>query len=264
MINQNYNNDYSVIATKVNGNLYISYGDNASIKKTIGTEIKFYNNLITKFFTRLLNQSMDVAINGKIYTVNKESFKKHIVFAGLIKPNLKDFKTLNYTTVIQQNHDQIEFNKTSMSEIISEKKQKKLSIKLIHAIKNHQTQRAIDLINKGASFDKMIYFPHSNGTSYFTDKKEANKFTVHRAKGIDTYSNYDVLTFYGTTALAMSVHCHNDKISQFIFREKKQCINVDSHITFEADKSGAGVAVVRKVEVLKMNKTDLEFQLNIV
>ncbi|MDP1880619.1 MAG: hypothetical protein Q8K60_06740 [Parachlamydiaceae bacterium] len=229
--NYSRNENHSVLTTKHNGDLYVIYGDNSSIKKTIGSEISVYNNFISKFFARLFDKSMEIAINDKFFTVDKNSFKNHFNQLGITDVEIKEFKTLNYGTFIQQNHHRINLNQTKMSDIISDKKRKNLSIKLIKAINENKTDRALKLINKGAHFDQMTYF--SNYNNYYSTKK--NHVHSHTKHYSELYSrNYS--SFYGMTALSLSVYRSNKIVSEFIYNAKKGCTNTDIYVTYEPNQ----------------------------
>jgi len=161
----------------------------AADNKYIGS-VNTYNNFFTRFFAWVSKSSMQVNFDGKTRIVNKVSY-------------LNLVNTLTGTDVkIQNIKDHILFRKTvkngnlltsksTMRDNISEKSRYKLFKKLARAISLGETQKACQMIGKGAALDRAYYdrgykYPSFNHDTDSLSSESRYNFSVTRGTPILT------------------------------------------------------------------------------
>jgi hypothetical protein len=170
-------------------NIYTTISDGqthiAADTKYIGT-VSSYNNSISKFFASLFGLSVNVNFDGKIRSLNKESYK-------YLLHNL----TQNKTTTIGQHtlfrsvaeNVALPVNNLKMRDVISSTDKHSLFRKLAQAISRGETQRALMLIGKGAEVDNEYFDRSPISPSFYRDSdglssESKYQFTVFKAPPI--------------------------------------------------------------------------------
>lgn len=142
----------------VNGRLHIA--NDAHYQGSINS----YDNLLTKFFSKLFHLSQDIKINNETHTLNKKSYKKFLKSINIDKStclisNYKDFNKLSPSFATDRGF---------MRNHITNKKSNKLGLELINSIIKDDTNNTKRLIAQGALIDQHFWIYNNQIHSEFS------------------------------------------------------------------------------------------------
>jgi len=140
-INNNINSIYTTLDNYGDGRLHV-----AADNKHLGS-VKVYTNCFAKFFANLFEVTTKIDFDGKLHTVNTNSYKKLV-------QNLTG-NTSNINTPLKKIANESDLSRFTrpMRALISQKKSQKLFGQLSLAITRGETVAAQQLIGRGAALD---------------------------------------------------------------------------------------------------------------
>lgn len=150
--------------------------------------VNSYNNCFTRIFAAIFRCSIKVNFEGKTRVVNKKSYNKLI--SSLLGQEVKEKEIKNHIIFknVAEKVDLSNKNRT-MREAISEKNRKSLFKKLAKAISQNNTDKALEMIGKGAALDFSYFDRDFIGPSFILDNENLSseknyKFTVFKGPPI--------------------------------------------------------------------------------
>lgn len=181
MINNNYqHNQIGAIYTTVSGGkTHIAADD-----RYIGS-VESYNNGITRFFAWLFDSSTTVNFDGKTRSVNKKSYQQLLHSLASTNTQLMNLSERSVFRRVAEAGTLPDWN-MKMRDAISDADRQSLFRKLAHAISSGNTDKAVQMIGKGAALDLPYYDRGITGPSFYTDtdglkSASRHKFTVFKA-----------------------------------------------------------------------------------
>jgi hypothetical protein len=148
----------SVCTTVSQGKVYVTANN-----KYVG-ELNHYNNFFTKFFAWLFGSSVSVDFDGKVRSINKASYVK------LLSDLKVDNQTINkigshskFKSIIQAAH--LPATDQKMRNVIASSDRTALFKKLAIAISEGDVEKALLMIDKGASLEQTYYQTYRTGST---------------------------------------------------------------------------------------------------
>ena len=178
----------SVCTTVSQGRVYVTANN-----KYVG-DLKHYNDFFTKFFAWLFGSSVSVDFDGKVRSINKASYVK------LLSDLKVDNQTINkigshskFKSIIQAAH--LPATDQKMRDVIASSDRTALFKKLAIAISEGDIEKALLMIDKGASLEQTYYQTYRTG---LTDRPA---FHHDDANYSDVMRDCQFTVFYGTPIL---------------------------------------------------------------
>ncbi len=147
-------------------------------------KINSYNNCLTRFFAWLFGWSMSVDFDGRERAVDKKSYKNLVeqLRSGVEGINIEEYKI--FKPILEG--ISLESYKGRMRDAISSSDRNSLFERLALAISRGETNKALQMIGKGAELDTP-YFDRESGSVTFCNDTDGlsfsskYKFTVFKA-----------------------------------------------------------------------------------
>lgn len=170
-------------------NIYTTISDGqthiAADTKYVGS-VSSYNNAVTQLFASLFGLSVNVNFDGKVRSLNKESYK------NLLRSLTHDtIATVGRYTLFRSVAENVALpvHNLKMRDVVSANDREILFQKLSQAISRGDTQRALLLIGKGANLDKEYFDRSPKSPSFYSDSdglssESRYQFTVFKAPPI--------------------------------------------------------------------------------
>jgi hypothetical protein len=167
----------------------VSYGRThiAADNKYIGS-VDSYNNCFTQLFAWIFRQSMTVNFDGKVRSVNKESYRNLLLSLKKENEVVRAVSNCHFFRKVAENAKLPQGN-MKMRNMISASDRYSLFRKLANAISRGDTDKALLMIGKGAALDIPYYERTGLPPSFKTDTADLSgerryKFNVFKATPI--------------------------------------------------------------------------------
>lgn len=159
----------------------------AADNKYIGS-VDSYNNCFTRLMAWIFRQSVTVNFDGKVRSVNKESYRNLLLSLRRENEIVKTFSDGHFFRGIAESGKLPEGN-VKMRDVISDSDRLSLFQKLAQAISYGNTDKALLMIGKGAALDIPYYERAGFGPSFGSDTanlsgERSYKFTVFKGTPI--------------------------------------------------------------------------------
>jgi len=168
----------SIYTTVSKGQVHI-----AADTKYVGS-VDSYNNCFTQFFAWLFGRSMTVNFDGKVRSVNKESYT-NLIRSLTQNDQINDIRQRSIFRPIAEAATLPQSN-LKMRDVITSDDRQALFQKLAIAISRGDTTKALLMIGKGAELDTVYYdrgqlYPSFSRDTSDLDSNSRYNFTVFKA-----------------------------------------------------------------------------------
>ena len=148
--------------------------------------VNSYNNCFTQFFTSLFGRSVSVNFDGKIRSVNKESYT-NLIRNLTTQDKIDDIRQHGIFRSVAEKST-LPTNNVKMRDVIASKDRKELFRKLAIAISKGDTTKSLLMIGKGAELDAVYFDRNTLSPSFDQDTSDLSQskyiFTVFHAAPI--------------------------------------------------------------------------------
>lgn len=208
-ISSDNNNNNAWTGVKCNGHLHVGISINGKHYQRVGTEISLFNYRLTQLFAKIFGLSEKININGKIFYVEKKSFRKHLASLKIkseeIEKVISDIKTSGYKEYLNtRDLSTLPITGESLGACLSKAKRDKYSLKAFEAVINRNEEKAMEYVRKGADLDRLHYVIIPN--PQYNCKKQESYFCNYTLLAAAKEKGFDRLV-----SLIKSNHIQDDE-----------------------------------------------------
>lgn len=209
------NNINTIYTTVSNGQTHI-----AADTKYIGS-VDSYNNGFTQLFAWTLGRSINVNFDGKVRTLNKESYENLI--RNLAQSNL--FGGIDQYTQFRPVAENVALPNTNMKmrDVITNEDRNVLFQKLAQSISSGNTTKALLMIGKGAELDKAYFERNDRYPSFYSD-----------TEGLFSETRYAFNVFHAAPIMQAAKKA-NSKVVEFLKEAGANTTSVGQEYAFKRE-----------------------------